>query len=128
MPHELKNKILYQRKYIFSTHEVATRLCYIGVLQFGPQKLKEKDQVFIFVNRKASLYDTMTSRPGYHQVEEKEYPKREYNFETIGDVEKYWFEMKQICVSNQLFSFEFQEKFASCEIYTFLVIVQHSKQ
>ena len=42
---DLRSKLLANRKYIFTVHEVATRLCYIGVLQFGPQKLKEKDQV-----------------------------------------------------------------------------------
>ena len=45
LPHSIRNKLLFQRKYIFTVHEVATRLAYIGVLQFGPQKLKEKDQV-----------------------------------------------------------------------------------
>ena len=45
LPHSIRNKLLSQRKYIFSVHEVASRLAYIGVLQFGPQKLKEKDQV-----------------------------------------------------------------------------------
>ena len=45
LPHSIRNKLLAQRKYIFSVHEVASRLAYIGVLQFGPQKLKEKDQV-----------------------------------------------------------------------------------
>ena len=41
-------RLLNQRKYIFAVHEVTTRLAYIGVLQFGPQKLKEKDQVLSF--------------------------------------------------------------------------------
>ena len=44
------------------------RLAYIGVIQFGPQKLKEKDQVFLYVNKNTCLMDTTSSIPGYHQV------------------------------------------------------------
>ena len=62
------NRLLNQRKYIFAVHEVTTRLAYIGVLQFGPQKLKEKDQVFLYLNRKSSIVDTTSSCPGYHQA------------------------------------------------------------
>ena len=77
-------RLLNQRKYIFAVHEVTTRLAYIGVLQFGPQKLKEKDQVlsyllltyhlilsyqvFLYLNRKSSIVDTTSSCPGYHQA------------------------------------------------------------
>ena len=68
LPLSIRKGLLFLRKYIFSVHEVATRLAYIGVLQFGPQKLKEKDQVFLFLNRQASLLDTTSSAPGYHQV------------------------------------------------------------
>ena len=80
-------RLLNQRKYIFAVHEVTTRLAYIGVLQFGPQKLKEKDQVksflfvayhlnilphqvFLYLNRKSSIVDTTSSCPGYHQAGE----------------------------------------------------------
>ena len=45
------------------------RLAYIGVIQFGPQKLKEKDQVFLYVNMNTTLMDTTSSISGYHQVE-----------------------------------------------------------
>ena len=62
------SRLLNQRKYIFAVHEVTTRLAYIGVLQFGPQKLKEKDQVFLYLNRKSSIVDTTSSCPGYHQA------------------------------------------------------------
>ncbi len=42
---DIRSSILAHRKYIFTVHEVATRLAYLGLMQFGPQKLKEKDQV-----------------------------------------------------------------------------------
>ncbi len=45
LPADMRARLLHKRKYIFSVHEVAQRLCFIGALQFGPQKLKEKDQV-----------------------------------------------------------------------------------
>ena len=60
---------------------MTTRLAYVGVLQFGPQKLKEKDQVFLYLNRQASIVDTTTSSPGSHQVE----PDGNYPVEVISD-------------------------------------------
>ena len=45
LPSHIRTKLLHRRKYIFSIYEIATRLAYIGVVQFGPQQLKEKDQV-----------------------------------------------------------------------------------
>ncbi len=45
LPPDIRNKLLFHRKYIFTAFELATRLAFIGVVQFGPQKLKEKDQV-----------------------------------------------------------------------------------
>ena len=50
IPADIRSRLLFDRKYIFSVHELACRLCYIGVLQFGPQKLKEKDQVSQFLS------------------------------------------------------------------------------
>ena len=45
LPSKIRSKLLHRRKYIFSIYEIATRLAYVGVVQFGPQKFKEKDQV-----------------------------------------------------------------------------------
>jgi len=103
LPHSMRNKMLYQRKYIFAVHEVATRLAYIGVLQFGPQKLKEKDQVFLFMNRHASLLDTTTSGPGYHQVDaDKNFPLEEYTLSSLPDVEQFWHRLWEVCIFTPL--------------------------
>ncbi|KAF5280382.1 hypothetical protein FQR65_LT03191 [Abscondita terminalis] len=102
LPNEVRSGLLHRRKYIFSIHETLCQLAYIGLLQFGPQKLREKDQVFIYLNRNASLYDTTTTSVGYHYVEDKEYKKNEYHFITSTDVETYWYEMWNICTHSNL--------------------------
>ncbi|XP_034950383.1 general transcription factor 3C polypeptide 1 [Chelonus insularis] len=102
LPTLLRNALLLKRKYIFSIHETITRLSYIGLIQFGPQKLKEKDQIFIFLNKKSELMDTTTSAAGYHKIEDKEYPVSKYFFERITDVEKYWYDMWHICINTHL--------------------------
>ncbi|XP_076298615.1 general transcription factor 3C polypeptide 1 isoform X2 [Lasioglossum baleicum] len=102
LPVEIRNTLLYGRKYIFNIHDTVTRLCYIGLVQFGPQKLKEKDQVFLYVNRRAELLDTTSSAPGYHIVEDKSYPVYNYNFDELAMVEKYWYDMWNICISTPL--------------------------
>eukprot|EP00094_Tigriopus_californicus_P009796 TCALIF_09445-PA protein Name:"Similar to Gtf3c1 General transcription factor 3C polypeptide 1 (Rattus norvegicus)" AED:0.03 eAED:0.04 QI:37/0.71/0.62/1/0.85/0.87/8/0/1945 len=101
----MRNKLLARRKYIFTVHEVATRLCYIGVLQFGPQKLKEKDQVFLYLNKQASLINTTSCSPSYHRVvyqDEVDYPVNRYLFIKWENAEKYWFDMYEICMNTPL--------------------------
>nr|XP_050861343.1 general transcription factor 3C polypeptide 1 [Vespula vulgaris] len=102
LPINIRNTLLHARKYIFDIHETMTRLCYIGLIQFGPQKLKEKDQVFLYVNRRSELMDTTSSAPGYHKIEEKTYPVTKYNFNEMYIVEKYWYDMWNICVNTPL--------------------------
>ncbi|XP_069672695.1 general transcription factor 3C polypeptide 1 [Periplaneta americana] len=103
LPSHLRNALTIARRYIFSIHEVMQRLCYVGLIQFGPQRLKEKDQVFIFLNRKTTLLDTTPSRPGYHQVsEDVEYAQHKYEFHRLDDIDKYWYEMWNFCIHTQL--------------------------
>ena len=102
LPSVIANQLLHRRKYIFSISEIATRLAFIGTLQFGPQKFKEKDQVFVYVNRYTTLLNTTTSATGYHQVEDKEYDSTRYHLKTLDDVAKYWYDMYEICIYTPL--------------------------
>ncbi|KAJ9600248.1 hypothetical protein L9F63_009473, partial [Diploptera punctata] len=103
LPTHLRNALTIARRYIFSIHEVMQRLCYVGLIQFGPQRLKEKDQVFVYLNRRTSLLDTTPSRPSYHQVSDDiKYTEHNYVFNTLNDVEKYWYEMWNFCIHTQL--------------------------
>jgi len=103
LPSTIRKMIMHQRKYIFTIHEVATRLAYIGVIQFGPQKLKEKDQVFLYVNMNTTLMDTTSSISGYHQIETgRNYPVKNYYFTSMAQVERYWYDMWEICISTPL--------------------------
>lgn len=102
LPVEIQNAIVSSRKYVFSVDEVVKRLCCIGLVQIGPNRQKEKDQLFIYVNRKASLKNTVDSSPGYFQITEKEYPVEEYYFNSIDDIAKYWDDVYRICLNTKL--------------------------
>ena len=98
LPLELRQGLIYARKYIFSVHEVITNMVYMGLAQFGPHNLKEKDQVFIYLNRNTSVLDTTTSPPGYHHIaRERTYESKNYTFETMDDLHSYWFDVWTIC-------------------------------
>ncbi|XP_045025411.1 general transcription factor 3C polypeptide 1 isoform X2 [Daphnia magna] len=102
LPMDIRQGLIYARKYIFSVHEIITNMVYLGLAQFGPHSLKEKDQVFIYLNRKTTIMDTTTSNPGYHHItRDMEYEKKTFIFESMEDVEKYWYEVWTIC-SNTL--------------------------
>jgi hypothetical protein len=102
LPVSVRNVLLHKRKYFHSIYEILCYLCYVGLLQMGLRNFKEKDQVFIYLNSKATLYDTCTSKPGYNQIEEKKYKKVLFEFKSSSDVEIYWSEMLRICMNTQL--------------------------
>lgn len=102
LPQSIRNVLLYGRKYIYSFHESITRLCYVGLLQFGAQKLKEKDQVFIYLNRHTQVLDTTSTAASYHKIEDKDYPVTMYTFESMQVVEKYWYDVWNICLNTDL--------------------------
>ena len=39
LPSRMRRQLLHGRKYIFSFHELCTRLCYMGLLSFGPHQV-----------------------------------------------------------------------------------------
>lgn len=103
LPENMRYCLISRRKYIFSVHEVMQRLCFIGLLRFGPQRFKEKDQVFVYLNRRTHLLDTTTSKPGYHQVSDNIiYEEHKYYFSDMVDVDKYWYDLWNICLHTNL--------------------------
>lgn len=102
VPGTILNLLFIKRKYMFSIHEIVTRLCYLGLVQFGAQVLKEKDQIFIYLNRYTELLDTTSSAAGYHRVEDKPYPMTKYQFTSMAVVENYWYEMWNTCINTCL--------------------------
>ena len=53
--------------------------------------VQEKDQVFIYLNRKTSILDTTTSAPGYHHItRDMDYEKKMFIFDSMEDLDKYW--------------------------------------
>ncbi|XP_047490563.1 general transcription factor 3C polypeptide 1-like isoform X2 [Penaeus chinensis] len=103
LPPHLRQALLQGRRYVTYVIDLINRLCYVGLLQYGHQIMKEKDQVFIYVNRHASLIDTTTSGPGYHQISaDKEYVRKEYYFSCLQDVLQYWYDMWTISMHTPL--------------------------
>ena len=37
LPKRMREQLLHDRKYVFAFHELCTRLCYMGLMSFGPQ-------------------------------------------------------------------------------------------
>lgn len=106
LPARMKRQLLYKRKYIFTFHENLQRLVYMGLLQFGPvERFKEKDQVFVYLRRNATIVDTTNAEPHYWLVTEspdKSFERRQYTFSTAEDVENYWFDLMCVCLNTPL--------------------------
>ncbi|KAL3228865.1 hypothetical protein MRX96_023763 [Rhipicephalus microplus] len=73
------------------------------MITFGPQRLKEKDQVFLYVHRNLRIKDTKISNPGYHQVSaDIKYPVKQFFLRTQQEVEHFWLEVESTCVCTPL--------------------------
>ncbi|XP_051982502.1 general transcription factor 3C polypeptide 1-like isoform X3 [Xyrauchen texanus] len=105
LPSEMKRQLLYKRKYIFSFHKNLQRLCFMGLLQFGPhEKFMDKDQVFIFLKTKAMILDTTVCDPHYNRATEsiRTFERKHYVFNSAQNVDKYWFDMLCVCLNTPL--------------------------
>ncbi|MED6252700.1 hypothetical protein ATANTOWER_015558 [Ataeniobius toweri] len=106
LPARMKRQLLYKRKYIFIFHENLQKLTYMGLVQFGVvERFKDKDQVFVYLKRHASIVDTTSSEPHYWLVQEppdKPFERRHYTFSTAEDVESFWFDLMCVCLNTPL--------------------------
>lgn len=106
LPQHLRNNLLNNRKYLFSTNDVIRVLCYMGLVSMGPQVGKQKDQIFLYVHKYASLRDTTTSPPGYiHVSKDLTYDVKPYTFHGEDDVENYWLDLESMCFHTPLGKF-----------------------
>ncbi|XP_073716207.1 general transcription factor 3C polypeptide 1 isoform X4 [Misgurnus anguillicaudatus] len=105
LPADIKRQLLHRRKYIFSFHESLQRLCFMGLMQFGPtERFMEKDQVFVYLKTKATIVDTTVCDPHYNRAIEtiRPFERRRYVFNTAESVEKYWFDLLCVCLNTPL--------------------------
>lgn len=105
LPAEVKRQLLHRRKYVFSFHESLQRLCFMGLLHFGPtEKFMDKDQVFVYLKTKATIADTTVCEPHYHLALEgaRPFERRHYQFSSAQHVENYWFDLLCVCLNSPL--------------------------
>uniref|UniRef100_A0A2R8ZQN7 Ral transcription factor IIIC subunit 1 n=1 Tax=Pan paniscus TaxID=9597 RepID=A0A2R8ZQN7_PANPA len=104
LPRPIRQQLLYKRRYIFSVVENLQRLCYMGLLQFGPtEKFQDKDQVFIFLKKNAVIVDTTICDPHYNLARSsRPFERRLYVLNSMQDVENYWFDLQCVCLNTPL--------------------------
>ncbi|XP_008564836.1 PREDICTED: general transcription factor 3C polypeptide 1 [Galeopterus variegatus] len=104
LPRPIRQQLLYKRRYIFSVLESFQRLCYMGLLQFGPtEKFQDKDQVFIFLKKNAVIVDTTICDPHYNLAHSsRPFERRLYVLNSMQNVESYWFDLQCVCLNTPL--------------------------
>ncbi|XP_061684650.1 general transcription factor 3C polypeptide 1 [Syngnathoides biaculeatus] len=106
LPLAIRKKLFYKRKYVFVFFENLQRLVCMGLLQFAPvAKFKEKDQLFCYLKRHATIVDTINTEPHYWLVAEpadKPFDRRRYTFKSTDDVDTYWFDLMCVCLNTPL--------------------------
>ncbi|XP_075292633.1 general transcription factor 3C polypeptide 1 isoform X2 [Opisthocomus hoazin] len=104
LPRSVRQQLLYKRRYIFSVVENLQRLCYMGLIQFGPtEKFQDKDQVFVYMKRNAVIVDTTICDPHYNLARSsRPFERRLYVLNTMQDVENFWFDLQCVCLNTPL--------------------------
>ncbi|XP_068003315.1 general transcription factor 3C polypeptide 1 isoform X2 [Melanerpes formicivorus] len=104
LPRSVRQQLLYKRRYIFSVVESLQRLCYMGLIQFGPtEKFQDKDQVFVYMKRNAVIVDTTICDPHYNLAHSsRPFERRSYVLGTMQDVENFWFDLQFVCLNTPL--------------------------
>uniref|UniRef100_A0A8C5JPV2 General transcription factor IIIC subunit 1 n=1 Tax=Junco hyemalis TaxID=40217 RepID=A0A8C5JPV2_JUNHY len=104
LPRPVRQQLLYKRRYIFSVVENLQRLCYMGLLQFGPtEKFQDKDQVFVYMKRNAVIVDTTICDLHYNLAQSsRPFERRSYVLNTLQDVENFWFDLQCVCLNTPL--------------------------
>ncbi|KFQ15340.1 General transcription factor 3C polypeptide 1, partial [Leptosomus discolor] len=104
LPRSVRQQLLYKRRYIFSVVENLQRLCYMGLIQFGPtEKFQDKDQVFVYMKRNAVIVDTTVCDPHYNLAQSsRPFERRLYVLNTMQDVENFWFDLQCVCLNTPL--------------------------
>ncbi|XP_041062206.1 general transcription factor 3C polypeptide 1-like isoform X2 [Carcharodon carcharias] len=104
LPQPIRQQLLYKRRYIFSIFESLQRLCYMGLLQFGPiEKFQEKDQIFVYIKKNAMIVDTTSCDPHYNLARSsRPFDNRCYALNNLQDVESFWFDLMCVCLNTPL--------------------------
>ncbi|XP_057262564.1 general transcription factor 3C polypeptide 1 isoform X2 [Pezoporus wallicus] len=104
LPRSVRQQLLYKRRYIFSVVENLQRLCYMGLIQFGPtEKFQDKDQVFVYLKKNAVIVDTTICDPHYNLAQSnRPFERRLYVLNTMQDVENFWFDLQCVCLNTPL--------------------------
>ncbi|GBM50717.1 General transcription factor 3C polypeptide 1 [Araneus ventricosus] len=106
LPQNLRNNLLNNRRFLFSTNEVIKILCYLGLVSLGPSAGKQKDQLFLYVHKHASIKDTTISPSGYvHIKKDMNYEVKTYTFESEDDIETFWLDLENIAFHTSLGKF-----------------------
>ncbi|XP_029432764.1 general transcription factor 3C polypeptide 1 [Rhinatrema bivittatum] len=104
LPRSIRQKLLYKRRYIFSVLESLQRLCYMGLVHFGPtEKFQDKDQVFVYMKKNGSIVDTTICDPHYNLAQSsRPFERRSYVFSGLQDLENFWFDLQCVCLNTPL--------------------------
>uniref|UniRef100_A0A8C4RB76 General transcription factor 3C polypeptide 1 n=1 Tax=Eptatretus burgeri TaxID=7764 RepID=A0A8C4RB76_EPTBU len=104
LPLEMRQKLLHKRKYLASVFESIQRLCYMGLLQFGPtDKYQERDQIFVYVKRHGTVVDTTMCEPHHKMARSAQpFPRHMYSFFVLQDVDNYWLHLQCVCLNTPL--------------------------
>uniref|UniRef100_A0A8B9Y541 Ral transcription factor IIIC subunit 1 n=1 Tax=Bos mutus grunniens TaxID=30521 RepID=A0A8B9Y541_BOSMU len=104
LPRSIRQQLLYKRRFIFSVVENLQRLCFMGLLQFGPtEKFQDKDQVFVYLKKNVGIVDTTTCDPHYNVARSsRPFERRSYVLNSMQDVENYWFDLQCVCLNTPL--------------------------
>lgn len=103
LPDEMRDLLLFNRRWLYQLHDQATTLSHMGLGRFGPQKHKEKDQIWFFLNRCITIVDT-SGYTGFMRtnLEEADFVTESYDLQSEKDIFAFWARIEDISLRTSL--------------------------
>uniref|UniRef100_A0A8D8SPL0 General transcription factor 3C polypeptide 1 n=1 Tax=Cacopsylla melanoneura TaxID=428564 RepID=A0A8D8SPL0_9HEMI len=91
------------RKNVANVFQIFSNLATIGLVQFGKRNGPEKENFVLYINKKASLRDTINVNPSYIKLNPTQLrPPVQYELTELATVKQYWLNSCHICTSTPL--------------------------
>ncbi|XP_052781607.1 general transcription factor 3C polypeptide 1-like isoform X3 [Mya arenaria] len=105
LPFHIAQQLLHSRKYIQCFLDTCAYMAEMGILTFGREVFKDKDEQFVYINRNVSLLDTRESLKGYnktHAPSGHDFPTHTFHLDTFSDLHNYWEFLQIVALGSNL--------------------------
>lgn len=105
LPLRVSKLLTKGRRDIAATCRLLEQLAEMGLVRIDGSLNRNQSRAYVFLSRSASLVDTSTAEPRrsyFLNTARASLQTRSYRLDCLADVDKYWFELRTICLQTKM--------------------------